>query len=364
MPIDDGFLIAWRFTCGLSVIGSSLVCFLFFYSRWWNNSTHHIILFCISVADIIYSVTLCVGPSVPGSSIWCTVHGVFVMTFAAASQLWCAALGLNLWLQMRYFWKDIRCRKMIPWYCAFIWGGCPISATIIGCVGTMQQDGFGCWISMEKNFWFVMCTVYFPMWSLFGFYWFIIAKMVLLLRRIIASIPEDCSDSSVTKRHFKFVTGQTILFIFAGIFCWGAWCTSFKWENVPLKWIAPLYIINSLQGFVNVLVYVLPPYLLRYFSNDGKSEERSIDTTKISEKDVEIVEMVVKKQKKVESDVEFKEFEEFTTSVMNLLLTSSRMTFFEGPGKDAIDIVRRGLFLEPTISMIKPQEGEGQRMPK
>jgi len=339
--------IPFRISSGFSLIGSSCVCFLFFKLRWWNNSTHHIILFAISVADIIYSTALFVGPSVSASSKWCPIQGWMVHMSGCASQIWCALLGLNLWLQMRYYWKDIQCRKMMPWYHVFGWGVPSILAAIPACSGILEHYGLGCGMPKEET-WFIAFTHFIPMWVCFLFNWFIILRIVLLLRRIIATIPEDMDNGSSIKRHFKFVTCQTIMFIIAGMSCWGIYLFTFDWWNLPVVWVGLVVFVNPLQGFVNLLVYVSPSYLHKFCNNKGNDKEPiSIREEPFSkmEQDVQAVEIVMTKAKA--NDIEFDEDEESSTigslAGNDFRLTSERMSFFEGQAQHAIDIVRRRL---------------------
>jgi len=358
-------IIIFRINSACSVIGSGCVCFLFFKLRWWKYSTHHIILFSISVADIIYSTALFVGPSVPASSKWCQIQGWTIYAFGLASQIWCAILGLNLWLQMRYFWKDNKCRKMMLWYHVFAWGVSLIISAIPACQGIMKQYGGGCIIDVEET-WLIIWTSYIPIWFVFVFNWFIITKIVLILYRIMASIPQDMDNASKIKRHYKFVACQTIMFIFAGLLCWGIYLFSFKWWNLPLGLFLLHVTLNPLQGLVNLLVYVAPSWLHKCCFKSGINEETTAieeDPFSKMEKNIRAVETVMAKGKTGADDIESDEDEESSTigSLVwtDFRLASEHMSFYEGYGQNAIHIVQRRLSLS-TVHLEERTPGGGR----
>jgi len=356
--------IIYRIIAACSAIASGCVCFLFFKLRWWTYSTHHVILFSISVADIIYSTTILVGPSVSESSKWCQIHGWVLHSSGAASQIWCATLGLNLWLQMKYFWNDSMCRKMMPWYHVFAWGVPLTIVAIPACLGSMTQYGGGCVVDVEEisvRIW----TVYIPIWVVFVFNWFMITKIVLLLYRIMATIPENMDNASKIKRHYKFVTCQTIMFIFAGLSCWGIYLFSFKFWNLPKGLFLLHIMLNPLQGLVNLLVYVSPPWLHKCCCTNRINEETTSKEDAFSnlEKDIKAVETVMAKGKTGVDDIESDEVEESSTigslNWKDFRLASKRMSFYEGSGKQVIDIVRRKLTLS-TVNVEEKSPGGGR----
>jgi len=361
-----GLVIMWRISSGFSVIGSSCVCFLFFYCRWWNYSTHHVILFLISVSDIIYSTDLIVGPSVPTSSIWCPIQGWMAIVSSGASQIWSALLGLNLWLQMRYYWRDSECRKLMPWYHVIAWGWPIIVATIITSQTHMVQGGMGCTTPMDDEYWLMLFTGYISLWIIFLFNWVIITKIVVLLHRVMASIPDDMDNASNIKRHYKFVAYQTLMYIVAGIICWGIyliWVICDKFGTPPRTFFFLFVLLNPLQGFVNMLVHLAPSWLHKCCFNKGNDEE-SISGEESNfanmDKDVQAVEILVTWVKTDEDDIEFDEVDDPSTIgslVWNRFqMASERMSFFEGHGRHAIDIVR-GALSEST-----PQSGRRRKV--
>jgi len=173
--------IAQRITSSCSVFGSCTVCFLFLYLRWWNSSTHHVILFCISISDILWSTTFIVGPWVLTNNTWCKFQGWLGHMFGLATQMWCSLLGLNLWLQMKFYWKDRRCRQMMKYYHGIVWG-----TTLILSILPITQDVIGpvegwCQIRSEESAW-SLWTLHVPLWINFGFNLCIIIMVIRILR--------------------------------------------------------------------------------------------------------------------------------------------------------------------------------------
>lgn len=237
----------------------------------------------------------------------------------------------------------------MPWYYVFAWGVPLILTGIPAWQWIMVQHGLGCLLPNEEIL-LLLVTSFIPIWVVFAFNWFIIIKIVVLLRRIIAAIPEDMDNASKIKRHYKFVTYQTIMFIFAGILCWGIYLFTFKVWNLPNVWLGLYVLLNPLQGFVNLLVYVSPPWLLKCCCNkDNDENTKPIEEEAFAnmDKDVLGVEKVIPRPKVGEGDIVFDEDEESCTTDSltwnNFRLVSERMNFFEGHGQYAIDVVRSRL---------------------
>lgn len=275
------------------------------------------------------------------------------MVSAGASQIWSALLGLNLWLQMGYYWGDSKCRTLMPWYHVFAWGLPIIAATIQTSQVQMVQWGLGCFIPFHEVYWLVLFTGYIPMWITFLFNWVIITKIVVLLHRVMASIPDNMDNANRIKRHYKFVAYQTLMYIVAGIICWGVYLVlffAFRFWTLP-DIVGVLHVVlNPLQGFVNMLVHLAPSWLHRCGCNKGNDEETisgEEDNFANMEKDVQAVEILMTNIKKGEDDSEFDEDEDSSTigslAWNSFRMASERMSFFEGHGQHAIDIVRGAL---------------------
>merc|ERR1719320_725701 len=99
----------------------------------------------------------------------------------------------------------------------------------------------------------------------------IVTKIVLLLRRVMAALPEDMDNARKVKRHYKFVTWQTLMFMFGGLFCWGIFIFVIPWHD---SYVANFvfFSINPLQGLLNLLVYVAPSHLHKCSCSKGNSK--------------------------------------------------------------------------------------------
>jgi len=346
--------IVQRVTSACSLLGSSTICFLFFYLRWWNSSTHHVILFYVSIADIIYSSAFFVGPWATNAHTSCTIQGWAIHLSGLSAQMWCAFLGLNLWLQMKFYWTDRKCRALMLWYHAVGWGIPLILATIPAAQDLIvPQHGISCLITFEA-YWLRIWTGYIPIWFNFGCTVFIITMIIRLLRYLIASIPEDLNDASKTKRHLRFVTCNTLMFIVGGFFCFSFFLIAGVWEmrhrpDLPYEILFLGVLILPVQGFFNLLVYVAPSQLQNFCCQKGYVEEMKstgTDTYTNLNKKLPAVELMVNK---LHSDnTELDEDDEPSTigrlsAFRRFQILNERMSFCEGHGRSAVDILRKRL---------------------
>jgi hypothetical protein len=234
----------------------------------------------------------------------------------------------------------------MPWYCAFAWGLPLISATIQAARENMTQFEVGCMLNVEEEMVWGF-THYFPIWIIFGSNCFIVTKIILLLQRVIATIPEDMDNARKVKRHYKFVTCQTLMYVFGGLLCYGIYLFM-PLSNDSNELMVIYAWLNPLQGFVNLLVYVAPPHLYNCCCNKGNGwKKTSIPKDTLANMDQDLKAVKVMMTKTTEQNVEFDDDEESSTvsrsAFSNIRMSSTRMSFFEGPGHHAIDIVQRSL---------------------
>lgn len=360
--------IAQRVTSGLSLIGSSTVCFLFFYLRWWESSTHHVILFYISLADIVYSTTFLIGPMAFSSADYCTFQGWKAHMFGLAIQIWCTFLGLNLLLQMKFFWDDRRCRATVVKYHAIAWGIPFILATIPAAQNFMVPLGTFCWIKSEEPGW-RFWTLYIPLWINFGINFYIIFKIIRLLRQVLASLPEGMSSADKIKGHYRFVTCQTLMFVFAGMICWSVSTINrilqafgVHDQDIPFEMFFFQGLLLPLQGIFNLLVYVAPVHLQQFCCHKGdRDNEKTVATDNYSFQDFPNLEEAIPELEVSEStyeEVEDDSKERHSTNPKRTVTMQKfrrhyeSMTFYDGPGRLGVEIVRQRLSARPSLQKL------------
>jgi len=334
-----------RFTSACSLFGSLSIIWMFYYFSWWNSSTHYVILLCVSISDIFWSLSVFWGPWAFDSRAWCTIQGWAGHMFGLSGQLWCTLLGLNLYLQMHFMWKEKHCRRLLPYYHAFAWGVPFILATIPAAQDFMIPLQVWCWITPNEYAW-QLWGLYVPLWVNFIFNLYIILQIVRLLRRVISTIPEDMGNASEMKGHYKFITCHTLMFIFAGMFCWGVYLFSAFWQvannavgdYLPYwQWFC-IVLLLPLQGLVNLLVYVAPTQLQkRCCGKKKKSEKRKITATEKKVQNMETAVEVNMVQVSLEND-ELESDEESSVVLGDTRSQFARMTFYDGPGDYGIEV--------------------------
>merc|ERR1719245_212708 len=128
-----------------------------------------------------------------------------------------------------------------------------IVATVQVLEGDVRQYGHICMQSLDEAYWLLIFGACIPLLIVFLFNWVIITKIVVLLHRVMATIPDDMDDAAKIKRHYKFVAYHTLMFIFTGIFCWGVLLItlfSHKFWRIPYQLAVLHFVLNPLQGFV------------------------------------------------------------------------------------------------------------------
>jgi len=348
--------IAQRVISSCSIIGSSIVCFLFFYLRWWNSSTHHVILFYISISDICYSLTFIIGPWVLNSDTWCTFQGWLGHMFGLATQMWLTILGFNLWLQMKFYWKDKRCRRMMRYYHGIVWG-IPFVLSILPVIwDIMVPLGTWCWIKSEETGW--RLTLYIPMWINFGFNLCIITMVIRLLRWSIATVPIDMQNASKIKRHYRFVTCQTLMFVGAGMFCWSM-STIIRVSQAIHDYETPYEMLFlqatflPFQGIFNLLVYVAPTLRHNFCCDRRRDRQLTSTSTTSQNQGTELPGVGVSASKTSEDYWGMLSSPRLSRSsaFQKFRAMNESMSFFDGAGRHAIDIIRReGLSIKDISS--------------
>jgi len=357
--------IAQRVTSGFSLIGSSTVCFLYFYLKWWESSTHHVILFYISVADILFSTTFLIGPMAFSSADWCTFQGWKVHMFGLATQIWCTFLGLNLLLQMKFYWKDWKCRELMVKYHAIAWGIPFILSTVPAAQDFMVPLGTWCWITSDEPNW-RLWAMYVPLWINFGINACVIYMIIRLFRQVLACLPEGMDNIDKVKRHYRFITFQTLMFVLGGMFCWFVSTISrvlqaFRVDEIPFEIYFFQGLLLPVQGIFNLLVYVAPVHLQKFCCNAvyNSSNEKTVSTENYSfpvcadlGDDIPEVQLTVNEIFEDDYNDKPRYDQRLGSRSTNLTRSSTfqkfrrlnkSMSFYDGPGLITVDIVRETL---------------------
>jgi len=103
-----------------SLIGSVGVIGLFIFLEWWKSSTHHFILLFLSISDIMASVLVVVGVRMYGNRIFCQFQGFALQVCCQAIQSWCCIASINLLLQIKFYWRDQQCRRLLKYWHIFV----------------------------------------------------------------------------------------------------------------------------------------------------------------------------------------------------------------------------------------------------
>jgi len=355
--------IAQRVTSGLSLVGSSTICFLYFYLRWWESSTHHVILFYISMADILYATAFFIGPDGFSSPDYCTFQGWSGHMFGLATQIWYTFLGLNLLLQMKFYWKDYRCRELMPKYHAIAWGIPFILATLPAAQDFIVPLETWCWIKSEEPGW-RLWTLYVPLWINFGINFCIIYMIIRLLRKLLESLPKSMINAEKEKRRYRFITCQTLMFVVAGMVWWSMSTIirvlqAFGVDDIPFEIYFFQVLLIPAQGIFNLLVYVAPVHLQKFcclsvygdneetvspknFSLQARTMGNDIPEVELTALDIHgdddddmstIDQRLGSPSKYLKRSSTFKKFQ----------IVNRQMSFYDGPGRIPVDIVRNKL---------------------
>jgi len=285
--------------------------------------------------------------------------------FGLATQIWCTFLGVNLLLQMKFFWKDDQCREVMPKYHAIAWGIPFILATLPAAQDFMVPLGTWCWITPEKPGW-RLWAMYAPLWINFGINICIICMIIRFLRKVLRSLPEGMIDVDKMKRHYRFITCWTLMFATAGMVCWSISTIirimqAFGVDDIPFE----LYFFQALllpgQGIFNLLVYVVPVYLQKFCCQSVYSDTKDHPIPACEEMGDDIPEVEFSTYNMSKSDdsdkpkIDHQVRNRYSnlkraTTFQQFQMVNKRITFYDGPGRIPVDIVRRGLseHSEPT----------------
>jgi len=219
----------------------------------------------------------------------------------------------------------------MPNYHAFAWGIPLILGTIPAVQDFMMPFETICYVKPWKKIW-RMCTLGIPLWIIFFCNLCIIVLNVRLVRRIIASLPENIKEGSKIKQHYRFVACQTFMFVFAGMFCWTLSTSRYIFylvqdEDVPYQWKFFSTLTLPSQGIFNLLIYVAPSLRCKCcgvepegYSSEYTSSE--IGTYRNIEDEMEMGEIIEKK-----SSLEY--FEMYGISSLSLSLSFKRSSTFK-----------------------------------
>jgi len=203
--------------------------------------------------------------------------------------------------------------------------------------------------------------LYIPLWLNFGINFYIIFMITRLLRQVLGSLPEDLCNAYKVRRHFRFITCQTLMFVFAGMICWSISTINrileaFRDDNIPFEMNFFQGLLLPAQGIFNLFVYVAPVHLQKFCCDKGHcDEEKTVSTESYSSPDranLEISEVEVS-----ESDEDYdSDKRQSTNSKRSLTFQKFKklhgsMNFYEGPGKLAVNVVRQQL--STTLSLPK-----------
>jgi len=257
-------LVTARVSAICSILGSGGCIFLFLYLQWWKVSTHHIIVFHMSCADILYSSFVVVGTYAFGKTGLCNFQGWILQFCGQVSQMWCTLVGINLLLQMALYWKDRRCREMLRWYYLFVYGIGLTTASVVAAQGRITELGTWCWVGPNWP-WDRMAYFYIPLWLCFALNLIIVTLIVRALGRAMKKIPKDWNDRAVITRHYRWLTLHTSMFVLVGMVIWLPGTVYRIWqikeETPPYELLFLQKVLLPAQGFFNFLVYVAPIWL-------------------------------------------------------------------------------------------------------
>jgi len=256
--------ISARITAGLSVFGSGTVIILFIYFKWWQSSTHHVLLCCISAADILYSIAVFCASSTFGNPAACTWQGWTQHAMGLSAQAWCMVVGVNLLLQMKLFWQDARCRRLMPYWHLFAWGVPSLLATVPAAQGFMSELAVFCWINGAYPG-YRMVTFYIPLWTMFGVNCVVLFLVFRTLLSVMKNLPgDDPVKRREMRRHFRGVVLQTSMFVVAGMITWIPGTINRVWQASNVDGYSPPEVgfmqltFMPMQGIFNLTVYVAP----------------------------------------------------------------------------------------------------------
>jgi len=235
--------------------------FLFWYFKWWTVSTHHIILFHMSCADILYSSMVIVGRASWKSEALCDFQGWILQSCGWISQLWCTAVGINLLLQMVSYYDDQMCRMMMRWYCLVIYGSGITTASIITFRGIIEPLSSWCWIGpgwpLDR-----LAFFYGPLWTVLIANVFIVGWIIRAFWAAVKNIPMNLENRVDIVNNYRWVSLHTSMFVITGMVIWLPGTVIRIWQiwepTPPYTWLLLQMILGPSQGILNFLLYVTP----------------------------------------------------------------------------------------------------------
>jgi len=210
--------------------------------------------------DILYSGLVVVGKRSYEIESLCDFQGWILQFCAQTGQMWCTVIGINLLLQMVWYWDDKRCRTLMPWYMLVIYGTGFTTAGAVTFRGLIKPLGSWCWVGSD---WPVDRMVFFyaPLWILFTANVFIVGWIIRAFGKAVGKIPKDWDNRATIVKHYRWVTFHTSMFVAVGMFIWLPGTVNRIWEmwEATPYWLTFLQILfTPSQGMFNFLLYVTP----------------------------------------------------------------------------------------------------------
>jgi len=261
---DDALTVAVTTAASASLVGSCGVVFLFIYFKWWKSSTHHFLLLNISIADILTSVMDIIGPASFGNHFLCQFQAFITQSFGQACQCWCCLVGINLLLQIKYFYRDSQCRKLLKYWHALIWTWALLSGTVpLIAIGGYEELEAWCWIGKDYPE-YRMWMWYYPLFAILTVNFIVISIIIKTMFREMKKLSHSHGDKQAIKQRYRFVVFQTVLFILAGFIVWTPGTINRLWQystsdnSSPYEVVFLHTLFTPSQGLFNFLIYVFP----------------------------------------------------------------------------------------------------------
>lgn len=210
--------------------------------------------------DILYSTLVVVGKKSYEIKQLCDFQGWILQFCGLTAQMWCTVIGINLLLQMVWYWDDRRCRTLMPWYMLVIYGTGFTTAGAVTFRDLIRPLGSWCWVGGD---WPIDRMVFFyaPLWILFTGNVFIVGWIIRAFGKAVGKIPKDWDNRATIVKHYRWVTFHTSMFVAAGMLIWlpGTVNRILETSHETPYWLTFLQILlTPSQGMFNFLLYVTP----------------------------------------------------------------------------------------------------------
>jgi len=261
----EALKIASRVAAIASFLGSFGVIGLFIYFKWWKSSTHHFLLLYISISDILFSGMMIVGSRAFGNFYFCQFQGFILQACGQACQCWCCTVGINLLLQIMFYWRDEQCRRLMKYWHFIIWTWSLTSALIpVAAIGGYEELETWCWVGADyPNY--RMGVYYYPIWVILLINMGVISTIVKTLFKLIKNLPtSDPIEMRKMRARYRFVVFQTVMFVMVGIIIWTPGTINRVWQYASSDNKSPYTLVffhmlfTPSQGLLNFLIYVFP----------------------------------------------------------------------------------------------------------